>query len=78
MEKFHYLLYEKKITMKTDQKPSVSISKKHMIEISPMVQRLIVRSFPYLPFKVVNKKGVDMPEENKADGTENTRGSKIF
>ena len=37
--------------METDQKPLVSIYKKHMIYISPRVQRLIVRSFPYLPFK---------------------------
>ena len=39
----------------------VSIYKKHMIDISPRVQRLIVRSFPYLPFKVVYKKGTDIP-----------------
>ena len=32
-----------------------------MIDISPRVQRLIVRSFPYLPFKVVYKKGTDIP-----------------
>ena len=32
-----------------------------MINISPGVQRLIVRSFPYLPFKVVYKKGTDIP-----------------
>ena len=32
-----------------------------MIDISPGVQRLVVRSFPYLPFKVVYKKGVDIP-----------------
>ena len=31
-----------------------------MIDISPRVQRL-VRSFPYLPFKVVYKKGTDIP-----------------
>ena len=47
--------------METDQKPLVSIYKKHMIDISPRVQRLIVRSFPYLPFKVIYKKGVDIP-----------------
>ena len=33
----------------------------HMIDISPRVQRLIVRYFPYLPFKVVYKKGTDIP-----------------
>ena len=32
-----------------------------MIDISPRVQRLIVRSFPYLPFKVFYKKGIDIP-----------------
>ena len=31
-----------------------------MVDISPKVQRLIVRSFPYLPFKVVYKKGKDI------------------
>ena len=30
-----------------------------MIDISPRVQRLIVRSFPHLSFKVVYKKGTD-------------------
>ena len=48
-------------TLETDQKPLVSIYKKHMVDISPRVQRLIVRSFPYLPFKVVYKKGKDIP-----------------
>ena len=61
MEKFHYFLYGKEFTLKTNQKPLVSIYKKHMIDISPRVQRLIVRSFPYLPFKIVYKKGVDIP-----------------
>ena len=60
MEKFHYFLYGKEFTLETDQKPFVSIYKKHMIDISPRVQRLIVRSFPYLPFKVVYKKGIDI------------------
>ena len=59
--KFHYFLYGKEFTLETNQKPLVSIYKKHMIDISPRVQRLIVRSFPYLPFKVVSKKGVDIP-----------------
>ena len=57
MEKFHYFLYGKEFTLETDQKSLVSIYKKHMIDISPRVQRLIVRSFPYLPFHVVYKKG---------------------
>ena len=61
MKKFHYFLYGKEFTLETDQKPLVSIYKKHMVDISPRVQRLIVRSFPYLPFKVVYKKGKDTP-----------------
>ena len=61
MEKFHYFLYGKEFTLETDQKPPVSVYKKHMIDISPRVQRLIVSSFPYLPFKVVYKKGTDIP-----------------
>ena len=32
-----------------------------MIDINTRVQRLIVRSFQYLPFKVVYKKGTDIP-----------------
>ena len=61
MEKFHYFLYGKEFTLETDQKPLVSIYKMHMIDISPRVQRLIVKSFPCLPFKVVHKKGIDIP-----------------
>ena len=61
MEKFHYFLYGKEFTLETDQKPLVSIYKKHMVDISPRVQRLIVRSFPYQPFNVIYKKGKDIP-----------------
>ena len=68
MEKFHYFLYGKEFTLETDQKPLVSIYKKHMTDISPRVQRLIVRSFPYLPFKVVYKKGIDIPVADALSG----------
>ena len=61
MEKFYYFLYGKEFTLETDQKPLVSIYKKHMVDISPRVQRLIVRSFPYQPFNVIYKKGKDIP-----------------
>ena len=61
MEKFYYFLYGKEFTLETDRKPLVSIYKKHMVDISPRVQRLIVRSFPYLPFKVIYRKGTDIP-----------------
>ena len=56
MEKFHYFLYGKEFTLETDQKSLVSIYKKHMVEISLRIQRLIVRSFPYQPFDVHYKK----------------------
>ena len=61
MEKFHYFLYGKEFTLETDQKPLVSIYKKHMVDISPRVQRIIVRSFPYQPFNVIYTKGKDIP-----------------
>ena len=61
MEKLHYFLYGKEFTLETDQKPLVSIYKKHMVDISPRVQRLIVRSFPYQPFNVIYKNGKDIP-----------------
>ena len=61
MQKFYYFLYGKEFTLEPNQKPLVSIYKKHMIDISPRVQRLIVRSFPYLPFKDIYKKGADIP-----------------
>ena len=61
MEKFHYLIYGKEFTLEMDQKPLVSIYKKHMVEISPRIQRLIVRSFPYQPFNVQYRKGVKIP-----------------
>ena len=59
--KVHYFLYGKKFTLEINQKPLVSIYKKHLIDISPRVQRFIVRSFPYLPSKVVYKNGTDIP-----------------
>ena len=61
MEKFHYFLFGKDFTLETDQEPLVSIYKKHMVEISPRIQRLIVRSFPYQPFNIQYKKGVEIP-----------------
>ena len=61
LEKFHYFLYGKEFTLETDQKPLVSIYKKHMVDISPRVQRLLVRTFLYPPFKVIYIKGTDIP-----------------
>ena len=61
MEKFHYFLYGKQFTLETDQKPLVSIYRKHIVEILPRIQRLIVRSFPYQPFDVQYRKGMEIP-----------------
>ena len=61
MEKFHYFLYGKEFTLETDQKPLVSIYRKHMVEISPRIQRLIVGSFPYQLFDVQYRKGMEIP-----------------
>ena len=61
MEKFHYFLYAKQFMLETDQKPLVVIYKKHMVEISPRIQHLVVRSFPYQPFDITYWKGVEIP-----------------
>ena len=61
MEKFHYFLYGKEFSLETDQKPLVLIYRKHMVEISPRIQRLVVRSFPYQPFDVQYRKGMEIP-----------------
>ena len=61
MNKFHYFLYGKEFTLETNQKPLVSIYRKHMVEISLRIQRLVVRSFPYQPFDIHYRKGVEIP-----------------
>ena len=47
MEKFHYFLYGNKFTLETDQKLLVSIYQKHLMDVSPRIQRMIVRALPY-------------------------------
>ena len=47
MEKFHYFLYGSKFTLGTDQKPLVPIYQKHLVHVSPRIQRLIIRALPY-------------------------------
>ena len=42
MEKFHYFLYGRKFILQTDQKPLVSIFRKHMIDVSPRFQRITI------------------------------------
>ena len=47
MEKFHYFLYGRKFILQTDQKPLVSIFRKHMIDLSPRIQRITIRAWQY-------------------------------
>ena len=47
MEKFHYFLYGRKFILQTDQKPLVSIFRKHMIDVSPRIQRITIRAWQY-------------------------------
>ena len=47
MEKFHYYLYGTEFILQTDQRPLVSIFKKHMLQISPRIQRIAIRTWPY-------------------------------
>ena len=47
MEKFHYFLYGNEFTLETDQKPLVFIYWKHLVDVSPRIQRLIVQALPY-------------------------------
>ena len=45
MEKFHYFLYGRHFVLQTDQKPLVSILKKHMTDVTPRMQRLCIRTW---------------------------------
>ena len=60
MEKFHYFLYDNKFTLETDQKPLVSIYQKHLVDVSPRIQRLIMRALPY-DFHIVYVPGKLLP-----------------
>ena len=51
----------KNLLLETDQKLLVSIYKKHMVEISPRIQRLVIRSFPYQAINMRYRKGVKIP-----------------
>ena len=42
MEKLHYFLYGRAFILQTDQKPLVSIFRKHMIDVSPRIQRITI------------------------------------
>ena len=64
MEKFHYFLYGNKFTLETDQKALVSIYQKHLVDMSPRIQRLIVRALPY-NFHIVYVPGKLIPMANE-------------
>ena len=63
MEKFHYFPYGNKFTLETDQKPLVSIYWKHLIDVSPRIQRLIVHALPY-NFHIAYIPGKQIPMAN--------------
>ena len=47
MYKFHYFLYGNKFTLEMDQKLLVLIYRKHLIDVSPRIQRLLACALPY-------------------------------
>ena len=48
MEKFHFYLYGKEFLLQMDQKPLTSIFKKHLVDVSPRVQRIAMCSLLYM------------------------------
>ena len=48
MEKFYFYLYSKEFLLQMDQKPLTSIFKKHLVDVSPRVWRIAMRSWPYM------------------------------
>ena len=61
MEQFHYFLHGKPFILETDQKSLLSVYRKHMVNISPLIQKLIFKSFPYQPFDVQYVLGKEIP-----------------
>ena len=51
MEKFHHFLYGNKFVLETDQKPLEVILSKSLNQATPMLQCILIRTFPY-HFKV--------------------------
>ena len=60
MEHFHYFLYGKEFTLETDQKPLTSIYKKHIVDVSQWIHRLIICSLPN-NFQVVYVPSTNIP-----------------
>ena len=47
MENSHSFLYGRHFILQIDQKPLVSIFKKQMVNVSPRIQRLAIRTWQY-------------------------------
>ena len=47
MEKFHHFLYGNEFTLETDQKPLEAILSKSLNQVTPWLQRILIRMFPY-------------------------------
>ena len=47
MEKFHHFLYGNEFTLETDQKPLEAILSKSLNQVTPQLQRILIRTFPY-------------------------------
>ena len=81
MEKFHYFLYGNTFTLETDKKPLVSMYQKHLVDVSPRIQRLIIRALPY-NFHLVYVPGKLIPMADALSGnlkfiSENKEGDHI-
>ena len=63
MEKFHYFLYGNKFTLESDQRPLFSIYRKHLINVSPRIQRVIIQALPYnFHIVIIPGKQIPMPD----------------
>ena len=47
MEKFHHFLYASHFILETDQKPLEAILSKSLKQVTPRLQRILIRTFPY-------------------------------
>ena len=47
MENYYFYLYGKEFLLQMDQRPLTSIFKKHMVDVSPRIQRIAMCSWPY-------------------------------
>ena len=47
MEKFHHFLYGNEVTLEIDQKPLEAILSKSLNQVTPRLQRILIRTFPY-------------------------------